>query len=208
MRLKSYITETTISTEKEAKKIVKHLLPAFKKKDYGAIISELNKKGRDYGIAFGNPFRYTKDDLRKMGYDPVPYIEGAKIDKQTGVITIRIFENEYDTKRIKRELISSISHELIHRIQFSKFIPKAKDHKNIKSYLSDPREMEAWAHSIYLGIKAGDPEHLYDILEHIGDDKKLFNRLMKKIHFYMKDDKSLQNKLKMYLEDWRENYSE
>lgn len=206
MRLKSYITETTISTEKEARKIVEHLLSAFKKKDYGAIISELNKRGRDYGIMFGSPVEHTKDDLKKMGYDPVPYIEGAITDRQTGVITVRIFEDDYDIKRIKKEMISTLSHELIHRIQFSKFIPKIKDHKTIKSYLSDPRESEAWAHSIYLGIKTGDPEHLYDILEHIGDDKKLFNRLMRKIYFYMKDDKSLQNKLKMYLEDWRELY--
>lgn len=208
MRLKSYIVETTISTEKEAKKIVEHLLPAFKKKDYGAVISELNKKGRDYGIIFSNPIEYTKDDLKEMGYNPVPYIENAITDRQTGVITVRIFEDDYDIKRIKKEMISTLSHELIHRIQFSKFIPKIKDHKTIKSYLSDPRETEAWAHSIYLGIKAGNPEHLYDILKHIGDDEKLFNKFMKKIHFYMKGDKSLQNKLKKYLEDWRTTYHE
>lgn len=208
MRLNNYLNETTLSPEKEARKIIDYLIPALKKKDFSSMLKELNKRGKQYGIEFKGMdiehSRVLRMRLKDTGYDPIPYIERAITDTNSGKITISLFEDNYDTKIFSKELLSTLSHELIHRIQFAKHPPKNTSHSSIKDYLSDPYETEAWAHNVYLGIKMNNSEYLHDVLKHIVDDKKLLNKFLKKIYFYMKDDKSLQNRLKEYLKQYEE----
>jgi len=208
-RLDNYLIEVTPSPLKEVeKKLLKYKSKIVKAHKTSRDVEEFtNKLSRIFASEKIIFFPLTEHISDAHG----DYIARAKVWPRTGdihvwvkcsddplTITLGVLDPNLDINHFLEELLTTLSHEFIHKAQFekSKVPPQERAFGSIGEYLAYHYETEAWAHTVYLELKQGITETLSDILFAIRGNKKLFQRFMKKLYLYAKGDKDVLDMIK------------
>lgn len=211
MRLERYITEVTESPLEDVIKMLRRYKnPMTKALKTSEDIEELAKKLSDIfdreKIVF-MPFEYDIRDAQES------YVASATTIPSTGEVRIQILGHEdptaaslglvdknMDVRVFFGQLVDVISHEFIHRKQFKKFKPEdLPEFGDIVSYICCHLETEAWAHMGYYNLSKGITSVVEDVIDNIKDNKKCYNRFLKKLYYYCKNDKEAMENLNKLL---------
>jgi hypothetical protein len=212
MRLIAFLNETTSPTYNEAHKIITIAFSNFlKQKDSNTFVLErLNSSLKKYNVEFVyNSSLPERINATCNLYTGEISVEFAKEEVEFLIDELENAKSISDLKDITDELSIMLSHELIHREQ-GKNIPtdiKDKMVKNgklrggklttvevVKQYLSEPREIEAYAQQIIHELsvtKNSDTLKMYKMLFDKNSD--VYKRLLKKIYFYNERQKNEVN---------------
>ena len=209
MRLKRHLNEATRPPVGQ----VKRFIATNKNK-----IERIIKSGKDFeDVILRLNVEFMNQEFILFYSDYTPSKEGAyiikgAIDARFAFIGLflspRIME-DFDSKKFFSELLVTLTHETLHKKQFRK-MPRgvrikqqAKATKpgqgDIEGYLSTDIEIEAYANEIATELKAGVSSKLIAILSNIWHLKKIKDKYLKKIAFYLGKDKKALNFMKKEL---------
>jgi hypothetical protein len=214
-RLKRYIEEAIRLQDRAARRMamaeIDKAVDFFSKKNWdmptellGALLNIIYKKhGVTFTLASPEEDAYSREDFNYVtaGQTLVDGTIRVFVSGRAGKVLAQDMKDKendraaFENSQFFKELISVLSHELVHREQWKrageKWIRKAEKGKivSIPKYLSSKVEMTAWAHDAALSFIGGEdkPNEIQIYKEFFGIKHPVFKRFMKRFYGFIKE---------------------